>query len=267
MYLEYRNQILMIMKKTLNTLILCLISFLLVLSVNAQDEDFNKLVKKIYEGDVNGLKELIESGVDVDTKGSSGVTALLLASSYEKGYEVVKYLVSAGADINFVGERDGRTPVIWAAGTSYETTAFLVSSGADLNIEGLDGVTAFIAAVFGVFGGDSFRMLDLLIENGADINLAKKGGEGVYGYSALSYAVRNLRADLTEYLISNGAEVNHQTSDGDTPLLIAASEESAELVGMLLKSGADKTIKNNKGETALDIAISKENQALTDLLK
>jgi len=41
-------------------------------SLQAQDEDFNKLVEKIFDKDEDGLKSLIKSGINVDIRNSSG---------------------------------------------------------------------------------------------------------------------------------------------------------------------------------------------------
>lgn len=50
-------------------------------------------------GKLKEVKSNIESGVDVNAKGSYGRTALIIASS--NGYlEMVKYLISMGADVN-----------------------------------------------------------------------------------------------------------------------------------------------------------------------
>ncbi|MCD4769718.1 MAG: ankyrin repeat domain-containing protein [Bacteroidales bacterium] len=237
-----------------------------IISANAQDEDYNKLAERVYEKDVSGLKELIESGINIDVTGSSGMTPLILACSIQDNLEIVKYLISAGADINATGNMDGSTPVMRAANNSYETTAFLISKGADLNRVANDGTTAFITALFKAFVSNSFETLELLIENGADINLTKKEN-GANGYAALSYAARSAKLDLIDFLISNGADVNHTTSDGDTPLIIAAEQESAIVAELLLKNGADKSIKNNSGKIALDFAEMTGSQELIDLLK
>lgn len=264
--LRFETQKYMIMKTVSLKSIVTFCALFLVISANAQDEDYNKLAEKIYEKDVSGLKELIESGINIDVTGSSGMTPLILASSLQDNLKIVKYLISAGADINATGNLDGNTPVMRAANNSYETTVFLISKGADLNRVANDGTTALITALFRAFVSNSFETLELLIENGADINLTKKEN-GANGYAALSYAVRSAKLDLIDFLISNGADVNHTTSDGDTPLIIAAEQESAIVAELLLKNGADKSIKNNNGKIALDFAEMAGSQELINLLK
>lgn len=60
-----------------------------------------------------------ECGVDVNTKGPSGITALHLAISVLKDIDLVTFLISAGADVNAVcGDEDapqgGGTPLYYA---------------------------------------------------------------------------------------------------------------------------------------------------------
>ena len=234
--------------------------------LKAQDEDFNKMVEKIFAGDVEGLTELLDSGIDVNIVSSNGVTPLILASSFKDSFEVVKCLVEAGAGINVTGNRDGRSPLIWAAGVSKETTEYLLEKGADPDIIGNDGTTAVINAVFGIFGGGSFDILDLLIDNGADVNRTLVNGAS-NGYTAISYAARNGNPELVSYLIDKGAEINHKTTEGNTPLMLAAEEGEVKVLEILLGADADISLKNNSGLTALEIAESEGHDEIISLLK
>jgi len=70
-------------------------------------------------------------------KRDGGWTLLHDASSWNEYFEVVKYLVSEGADVN-VKSDDGRTPLHLAANRSaslLEVIKFLVSHGADANVK------------------------------------------------------------------------------------------------------------------------------------
>lgn len=50
------------------------------------------------------------------------------------------------------------------------------------------------------------------------------------------------------FLIENGADVNNQNNDGNTPLHIACDKNNKEAIFSLLSHGADPLIKNKKDE-------------------
>ena len=55
-------------------------------------------------------------------------------------------------------------------------------------------------------------------------------------------------------LVENGANVNHQDKDNDTPLGEATKGGFLDVVQYLLSKGADTSLKNNDGRIAEDIA-------------
>ncbi|MFZ2956029.1 MAG: ankyrin repeat domain-containing protein [Candidatus Ozemobacteraceae bacterium] len=67
--------------------------------------------------------------------------------------------------------------------------------------------------------------------------------------------------------LTNGATVNCQDEEGNTPLHQAARNDQKMVVELLLKSGADKQIKNKWNETPLDLAVKQKATASERLLK
>ena len=58
-------------------------------------------------------------------------------------------------------------------------------------------------------------------------------------------------AEIVDILADAGANVNAQSGDGATPLLVASFFGRTETVKVLLDHGADKSITNNDGTTPL----------------
>ena len=88
------------------------VAFILAPTAPAQDlnEDFLAAARK---GDVAKLKELLDKGVDVNTKTQYGATALAYAC--DKGHvEVVKLLLERGANANVRDTFYGEMPLGWA---------------------------------------------------------------------------------------------------------------------------------------------------------
>jgi len=119
-----------------------IIFLMLIFSSISYPQDFDKLADAVVNKDLVKVDSLIKSGIDVNiVDEDKGVTVLLIASSF-KGYEeIVQFLISNGADVNHKA-KDGKTPLILAAGTSFETTKILIENNADVNTKAEDGMTA-----------------------------------------------------------------------------------------------------------------------------
>jgi ankyrin repeat protein len=67
------------------------------------------------------------------------------------------------------------------------------------------------------------------------------------------------KPDIISVLINRGADVNLANDDGLTPLMVAAQAGAeAEVVQLLRAAGANLYAKDNEGRTALDIAKTTE---------
>ena len=89
-------------------------------------------------------------------------------------------------------------------------------------------------------------MIKIVLSNGGDINKR----DTARNRTALHYAVEipsRLTTEPLLYLIRNGANVNAQDVNGDTPLFFASGVENDEAVRILISAGADVNIRNNEG--------------------
>jgi ankyrin repeat protein len=89
---------------------------------------------------------------------------------------------------------------------------------------------------------------------GANVNATDVEGHSPLIF-AESCTTRPGRPELVELLIANGAMVNLQARDGRTALMCAAGNGDARAVKALLKSGASVNIADNEGQTALIKAV------------
>ena len=215
-----------------------IIFFLVILTNFIYSQDFDKLANAVVNKDLNKLDSLLNAGIDINvTEEDRGATVLLIACSFKDYENVVSILISRGADVNFKG-KDGRTPLMWAAGNSLETTKILLDNGADVKAKGDDGMNAFIQSTFGILSKKvSTDVMDLLLENGADVNSALSGKDAA-GWTALLFAAVSGDIELAEYLISKGANVNHTSNEGSTALSLARQEKYEAMVSLLKKHGA-----------------------------
>jgi ankyrin repeat protein len=132
-----------------------------------------RLLKAALNGDLESVNRLLAAGADVNARGASGESALLLAVQAEQNHEVVRCLLEGGADPNLADE-DGNTPLILAVNDEdLPIVRELVAKGAALDARNADGDTPLTnAAAWG-----STLVVKYLISRGADPNL--RDGEGV----------------------------------------------------------------------------------------
>ncbi len=60
--------------------------------------------------------------------------------------------------------------------------------------------------------------------------------------------------------------MNSKNDNGDTPLILAVSNNQVEIVSILLSAGANPSIENTSGESALDIARSRNDQTMLNMI-
>lgn len=216
---------------------------------------------------------LVAHGAAIDAKDNMGrtplnvVTDMLITSSEEKPpqYRIVKFLISKGADIHTKHE-DGWTALHWAVGTAQkDLVELLIAKGAEINSRDWKGETPLHWAVQRL--RDAWEELSRndtdIIAKTIDVNTAPL--ESVRQTTRQFYlTISNTSKDVSKLLIANGADVNAQNRDGDTPLIEAAKGADKELVELLVASGADVNAKGRDDLTALDNAAQ---QGRTDIVK
>lgn len=102
------------------------------------------------------------------------------------------------------------------------------------------------------------------VADGANVNVQYASGGDYAGCSALMMALMRKQFDVADYLIDQGANVNHKrpakhTDDkmrGQTPLWWAANHGHLELAAKLLEKGADLDTPDHFGSTPLSTAAS-----------
>lgn len=149
--------------------------------------------------------------------------------------------LSAGLPPDFLADRIGTGMMIGAWEGNIPMMALFLSHGADINAANRLGEQAIMHAAWRGHV-DAVRWL---IERGAEVSR-----EGL-AWSALHYAVFAGKRVVAELLIRHGADVNARSTNGSSPLMMAAREGHAELARLLLGVGADTTIRNDWGDDAL----------------
>jgi ankyrin repeat protein len=159
-----------------------------------------------------------------------------------------------GVDINKVGP-NGQTPLHVAAEKGrFIVTELLLKHGADINSKDNKGNTPTHTAI--MFGRT--QIAEFLIKRGADFNPNR----------LLEDMVRNsvTDRDVIRLLIRNGAEINHLTDQGNTPLIDAIKQGNRVLVKLLITNGSDVNKPGNAGQTPLKLAKQLKDDSIIRLL-
>jgi ankyrin repeat protein len=205
--------------------------------------------------DVEQVRQIIETCVDVNARDEEGSTALTYAA-WLGNAEIVKLLLDADADLSEgvftalnVAALAGRTEIV----------RILLDAGADVNATDMSSWPALMSAA--MEGHND--IVKLLIESGADVN------EGNDDRTALMESACRGHAETVRLLIDARADVNAIDRDAvtATALMGAACFGRTAVVKILLNAGADSSVRNMYGDTALTLAIKEKNRDIEYMLR
>ncbi|XP_056622771.1 ankyrin repeat, SAM and basic leucine zipper domain-containing protein 1 isoform X3 [Triplophysa dalaica] len=180
------------------------------------DDKVSTLKRAITAGNVELVQELLDGGMDVETRLGFGWTPLMCAVHVAHN-ELAQLLLDRGASANF--SRDNFT-VLMAACTATSVSEEKIA-----------------------------KCVALLLSRNADPNVCNRSS-----LTCLMLAARDGYCQVINLLASHGAEVNFQNDNGHTALIIAVQYGHEVAVLKLLQLGADRYIKTKTGKTAADMA-------------
>jgi len=130
----------------------------------------------------------------------------------------------------------------------YAGVARALEEGASPNSYNLSGFAPLHSAA----RGGSGRIAELLLDNGADINIvATNSGQD----TPLHIATINGNIGIVTLLVARGANLDLQNAAGNTALHESARFGNSAIVRALVLAGANRDIVNNNGETAAGLGI------------
>jgi len=220
---------------------------------------FHSLLPSLHqaaqEGNLDVLKQYIESGVDCDQRNSGGQTPLILAA--EAGHlALVKYLLHRGAKLNYKSKHGGEeTALIMAANSNHlEVVRELLEHGADPDASDNEGISALMTAA-------SWGYVEILACLLKTIDQADN-----HGNTALLWAAKYNQTEATSMLLARGADVSLRNYFGKSALLKPKRYEDQALIELLISAGCDVNAPDASGVTPLIKAIYEGHKALAEFL-
>ncbi|MDP1613880.1 MAG: ankyrin repeat domain-containing protein [Sulfuritalea sp.] len=149
--------------------------------------------------------------------------------------------LDAGLPPDFEGRVIGTGVMIGAWEGNIAMMELFVSRGADINKVNSFGEQALLHAAW----KGRLDAVRWLVEHGARLN--REGRE----WAALHYGVFAGHPEVVSYLLERGADINALSSNGSTPLMMAAREGREAIARTLLAAGARIDIVNERGDDAM----------------
>ncbi|CAB0040458.1 unnamed protein product [Trichogramma brassicae] len=230
-----------------------------------EDEEFRSsdLLDACRAGDEDLARKCLNRGLHPDCFAQKTADSPLHLALHYQHKMIVKLLLRHDANPNW-GNVEGSTPLHVIAKLKNQNNAhkklidifFEICDDRklklDINAQDKMGKTPLYVAL----GHGCIEFIEILLERGADPNLANKGN-----FSPLHVLVSGFPKNKTlfeQFLKicdkkSRKLQVDAQNSLGNTPLHIAVSRNLRGLIKCLLTRGANPNLPNNEGSTALHI--------------
>ncbi len=226
----------------------------------------------------DAVRALLEAGADVNIQDNQRDNPFLYAGA-EGLLDILKLAITAGADTRLTN-RYGGTALIPAAhhGHVEVVAELLARTSVDVNHVNNLGWTALLEAIILSDGGERHqRVVQLLIDYGADVDIADKDGVTALQHArsrsfkqierillvaearsrpatandlALILAARNGDAKAVKALLAQGANVHAADGNGVTALIAAAYGDHVAIGETLIAAGADVNVQDNTRQSA-----------------
>lgn len=194
------------------------------------------------QNDLIRMRELIEAGANVNGRLASVGTSALSWTACGGHIELMKFLLSQGADVNAPANMGFSTLSCAAMKGQAEAVALLLAHGANPNSVEPGNFGLMLNATF----GGSEEVVRMLIEAGTHVNIhAGEGRHGEYWFNApycgetpLHYAMAYCSQNTIQTLIDAGANTKATTTHGETAFHWAARHQRPNHIMQWLRNFA-----------------------------
>ena len=223
-----------------------------ILEQEVQENILDKEFLEALDGrDSARIKLLLANGVNVNGVDETGRPLISIATRRSKGW-LVREILAMGADPNQKDPR-GQTALHLACMVGYPSIVnTLLLYGADQNLPDNEGQSPL----------DMAKML----EHDKVLKRLEKGPTEPGENSPFLKAVWEGDEEKVIAMLDGGTNIEERDSDGNTPLLMAASAGKEAMVRLLVKRGAFLGARNNLGWSARTTAAVEGHGLISELL-
>jgi ankyrin repeat protein len=223
------------------------------------DDDEDEFGGPLYYASLLGLldivKQLHSDGLDVNAKGGRYGFALQ-AAAIKGHFDTVKFLIDNGADVSMCAGQYSYAICGAGWGGHLEIIRLLVESGADLENE--DGPDKYRLVHYGSYNP---KMLQICLDNGADINARDSRGRTALYWTGISGLL-----ECAQMLVDAGADIDAEVEGWGSALYCAVKNNHFDVVKLLLDQGARVDVKCANGMTCLHQAVLNSREDILKIL-
>jgi len=186
------------------------------------------LITAAQQGDTEAVTRLLEQGADVHAANDRGVTALI-AAAYQNHLEIAEILIDAGADVNVQDVTQQSAYLITTSDGYLELLQLTLQAGADVtSLDSYNGTGLIRAADRG-----HVEIIEELLKTDIHIDHVNNLGWTAL-LEAIILGDGGLRhTDVVRLLVEAGADINLADSNGVTPLEHARQRGFAGIIDIL----------------------------------
>lgn len=240
-----------------------------------QTKDYTRAFTCIECGQEKKLKRILEENPDVVNyiEVSTG-NSLVHTAVLTENQQIIRLLLSSGADINSRNIKNGMTPLHYAIMKSAGITQFILNQGGDDQVFDYTGETPAMMQLRYynkemekynemmkiVILGTKEEMSDFVKENPKLLNVRRKDGKKLIHIAA----ILGLQ-DLVKMSLENDISIDTKDKEGNTALHYAAFYDNEEMASFLIKSGASLNAMNQDGQAPMHVAASRGYRLVLEL--
>lgn len=200
-----------------------------------EDETMQERLFEAVEGkEFDTVRELLDNRVDINAQDGQGRTAMMIAT-YANDVDMVKLFIDAGADVDIQDDMLNN-PFLYAGAEGYlDILKLMIAAGADPTITNRYGGVAVIPASE---HGYVEVVEELLKHTKTDVNHVNNLGWTALLEAIILNDGSEKQQQTIRLLIEHGADVNLADKDGVTPLEHAREKGFKEIEAILLEAGA-----------------------------
>jgi ankyrin repeat protein len=198
----------------------------------------------------------------VNKTDTHGRTPLMWAAM-RNDLSMIEILLKWKADVH-MKDHEGLTALHYVARQgAYECAELLLKAGCQVDIKDYAGRTPLIDFCFHSRAQvDQIPLFRLLVNSGGDVHCKSDRRH----WTCLHMAAAAGNTDILQLLLDRGVDVNARNKDGNTPIMMALSENRLNAVLMLLKYDAKLDFYNKLGRGTLILAACYGSMAIMEAL-
>jgi ankyrin repeat protein len=201
------------------------------MNTNALNE---QLLQATQHADKQAVLTLLQQGADINVRDAQGRTPVMIAT-YQHNTDMVKTLLDAGADVN-IRDKDKANPLLHSAAMGWlDILQLAIDAHADTTLTNRHGGISIIPASE---RGHVEIVRALLTRTNINVNHINNYGWTALLEAIILSNGGKAHQQIVQLLVDHGADVNLADRDGITPLQHARERGFTEIERILLQTGA-----------------------------